>query len=245
MSGSASATGLDALPPATHAVLRELARGLEAALGDSLAALVVFGSAVRGGFQEGTSDIDVVLVLADTSLAKLKAAGGPLTLARHRGRVEAIILKTTDVDRASDVFPLFYDDIRQRHVLLAGRDPFVDLQISDQHRLLRIQQELREARIRMRRAAADALGETAPLAGAVARKIKQLRGPLHALLLLRAAPCDDRLEAVLAAVGARYGIDTAPLLKVHETPAAAHAALRLVLDAAIDDVDGLEDAARA
>jgi len=252
MTDTAPAEILDALPPATHDVLRELTSGLKTALGDCLTALVVYGSAVRGGYREGESDIDIVLVLKDTSLAMLTAAGSPLMLARHRGRVEALILKTTDVDRASDVFPLFYDDIRQRHVVLAGRDPFAGLRISDHHRRLRIEQELREAQIRMRRAAADALGDESTLAGAVTRKVKQLRGPLHALLLLRGSPGgkkdspgDDRLETVLAAVSRTYGIDTEPLLRVQENPAAAHAALRKVLDAAIEEVDRLEHGGEA
>lgn len=242
MTDTAPGEVLDALPIGTHEVLNELTGGLRAAAGDQLAALLVYGSAVRGGYEEGVSDIDVVLVLKDTSLPTLTAVGGPLMLARHRGRVEALILKATDVACASDVFPLFYDDIRQRHVVLAGRDPFAGLLISDHHRRLRIEQELREAQIRMRRAAADALGEESLLAGAVARKVKQLRGPLHALLALKGTAGDDRLEAVLAAVGAAYGVDTGPLLKIQEDSAAAHAALRKLLDAAIEDVDRLEGA---
>ncbi len=89
-----------------------------------------------------------------------------------------MVLKHDNIAAASDVFPLLYDDVRQRHVVLSGSDPFVDLKIKDTHRRLRIEQELREARIRMRRAVVDALGSEADIAGAVARKVKQIRGPL-------------------------------------------------------------------
>jgi predicted nucleotidyltransferase len=231
---------LQALPEATHGPLAVLAEGLERAQGANLAALLVYGSAVRGGYEPGRSDIDVIVVLKDTGLEHLRAIGEPLMLARYSGRVEAMVLKPTDIARAGDVFPLFYDDVRRRHVLLCGSDPFLGLEIHDAHRRLRIEQELREARIRMRRAVVDAQGVEAHVAGAVARKLKQVRGPLHALLALKGVACDDALEAVYQATGKAYGIDTAPLLRAASEPEAAHAALRAVLDAAIEDVDRLE-----
>jgi hypothetical protein len=191
------------------------------------------------------SDIDVIVVLNDTGLPQLQAIANPLMVARYSARIEAMILKRDAIARASDVFPLLYDDVRQRHVVLSGTDPFASLAIADAHRRLRIEQELRETRIRMRRAVVDALGSDSTIGGAVARKLKQIRGPLHALLALKGTPCDDRLEAVLAAAAKAWGVDTAPLATVAADPAAAHAAMRALLDAAIHDVDTLGEGGKA
>jgi hypothetical protein len=79
----------------------------------------------------------------------------------------------------------------------------------------------------------------------VARKVKQIRSPLHALLCLKGKACDDRLEPVLAAAGREYGIDTSALTHVAAQPEAAHTALRGLLDAAIEDVDRLEAGGRS
>jgi hypothetical protein len=79
----------------------------------------------------------------------------------------------------------------------------------------------------------------------VARKIKQIRGPLHALLRLKGIPCSDGLEAVLLAAGKAYGLDTGPLTRVADSTGAAHTALRALLDAAIRDVDTLGDGSRS
>lgn len=236
---TSTAAGVETLPPAARKHLEALRSGLEKALGDNLASLLVYGSAVRGGYDEDTSDIDVIVVLKDTGLDKLMACSNPLLLARHRGRVEAMILKLDNISRAADVFPLLYDDVRGRHVVLSGIDPFAGVEISDTHRRLRIEQELREARIRMRRAVVDAMGSEVLLAGAIDRKVKQIRSPLHALLRLRGLACDDTLEAVFRETGRAYGTDTAPLLRVRDDVALAHTAFRAVLDAAIEDVDKL------
>jgi hypothetical protein len=242
---TAPVAAVDALPAAARAPLSTLKDGLEKAVGANLAGLLVYGSAVRGGWVDGASDIDVIVVLEDTSLDQLKAISGPLMHARYSARVEAMILKHDNIARAADVFPLLYDDVRERHVLLSGRNPFADLAITDAHRRLRIEQELREARIRMRRAVVDAMGSEATIGGAVARKVKQMRGPLHALLRLKGIACDDRLEPVLAAAGKAYGVETGPLTHPAASPEAAHTALRGLLDAAIHDVDTLHDGGRA
>ena len=152
----------------------------------------------------------------------------------------AMILKRENIPRASDVFPLLYDDLRQRNVVLSGTSPFTNLEISDAHRRFRIEQELCEARIRMRRAVVDAMGSEANIAGVVARKVKQIRSPLYALLGLKGISTDDRLEPVFAAAGKAYGIDTTALLQVAKSPEAAHTAFRALLDAAIEDADRLE-----
>jgi hypothetical protein len=245
MSTAATSVALEALPPATRTTLQALTDALEKALGKNLAALVVYGSAARGGYVPDESDIDVIVVLEDTALPHLHAIAKPLTLARYRGRVEAMILKRDNLSHAADVFPLLYDDLRQKNVILSGIDVFAGLHISNTHRRLRIEQELREARIRMRRAVVDALGSEANIAGAVARKVKQIRSPLHALLCLKGLTCDDGLEAVLAGAGKAYGIDTGSLTRVAGEPEKAHTALRALLDAAILDVDAMPDGVHA
>ena len=245
MSTAAISAALEALPPATRAPLQALTESLEKALGKNLAALIVYGSAARGGWLPEESDIDVIVVLDDTSLPHLHAIAEPLTQARYRARVEAMIHKTDNLPYAADVFPLLYDDLRQKHVILSGKDVFAGLHISDTHRRLRIEQELREARIRMRRAVVDAMGSEANIAGAVARKVKQIRSPLHALLCLKGLTCDDGLAAVLAGAGKAYGVDTGALLRVAAEPEEAHTALRELLDAAILDVDAMPDGVHA
>ena len=239
----ADPNGLNELPASVRVGLEELRSGLVAALGDRLESLVVHGSAVRGGFEEGRSDVDVIVVLKDTSLGSLEALANPLALARNAGRVEAMILKSTEVTGAADVFPLFYDDVKQCHVVLHGSDPFAALAVSDGHRRLRIEQELREARIRMRRAVADGLGSDGVLASTLQRKVKQLRSPLRALLVLRGEPIGQTLDEVLAACGKRWGVDTASLADIRPAPRAAHAVYRQLLDVALDDVEGLADGA--
>jgi predicted nucleotidyltransferase len=232
---------LGKLPVAVRRRVEELSASLKTALGDGLACLLIHGSAARGEYREGQSDIDLLVVLTEAGRERLGAIANALQLARYAARIEAMILTAGEIPRAADVFPLLYDDIRRCHILLAGADPFSALTISDKHRRLRVEQELREAQIRLRRTVVDAQGAAEPLAGAVFRKLRQIRGPLRALLALRGQEIGDGFEDVIAKAAALYALDAAPLRRVHEAPEAAHDALAKLLAAAVDDVDRMED----
>jgi predicted nucleotidyltransferase len=235
---------LGRLPAAVRAKLDELTKTLEGALGDELVGLLVYGSAARGEYREGRSDVDLVVVVKSAPRARLEAIANALQLARYAARIEAMILTAEEIPRAADVFPLLYDDIRRAHLVLAGTDPFSDLAISDRHRRLRVEQELREAQIRLRRAIIDAQGSPEMLGGAVFRKLRQIRGPLRALLALRGIDGADDLVTVLEQAGKTYGVDVAPLFNVHETPARAHEAMEKLLAATVDDADRMDDEGR-
>jgi predicted nucleotidyltransferase len=237
MTTSASPHSAGELPPLVRDRLTELQESLEHLLGDDLVALIVYGSAARGGYREGTSDVDLMIVLRQDVRERLERISNAMQLARYSARIEAMILTEDEIPRAADVFPLLYDDIRRCHLLIYGRDPFAGLEIHDHHRRLRIEQELREAQIRLRRAVVDGRGMRGALAGAIDRKLKQIRSPMHALLALRGIEVDDRLEPVIAAAGRRYQVDVGPLLEAHLDPVKAHQALTDLLKRAIDDVD--------
>jgi predicted nucleotidyltransferase len=227
---------LESLAPAINERLDELTATLVEVCGESLVGLVVHGSAVRGGWCEETSDVDLIVVLDDDSEAMLAAIGPALELARFSGRIESMILTKDEIERSADCFPLLYGDIARTSVTIAGTNPFKGLSISDEHIRLRVEQELREIRIRMRRVATDMAG--APnFGGAVERKVKQLRSPLWALLALRNESVDDHLDPVLEGAGEAYGIDITPLLRTREEPEAAYTTLARLVDAALHDVD--------
>lgn len=234
-----------ALPARTRQHLDRLCDSLRETLGERLRSILAYGSLARGGWAEERSDIDLVVVLTDDRRELLGSIGPALELARHAARIEAILLRADELQSAADVFPLLYDDIGGCHVVLHGDNPFASLKILDEHRRLRIEQELREAKIRMRRATTEA---TTPrlLAGSTERKLKQIRGPLHALLRLRGVALDsDTLPAVLAGCATRYRLELGALSRTREDAEAAHDALTRLLDAAIADVDHTEQASKS
>jgi predicted nucleotidyltransferase len=232
-----------------------LVNGLKAAAGDALDSVVVYGSAVRGGYDADHSDVDVMVVLNDDARSVIEAIENAVAVARLSARVECMVLRTDELHSAADVFPLLYDDVRSCHVVLHGDDRFSALVIHDHHKRWRIEQELREMRIRLRRVMIDHQGNDAQLRLELGRKRKQLRSPLHALLQLLGNPADDdSVDATFAAAAVRFNVDLAPFAAVatqhstdhstteHIAMVAAGDSLRALLAATIDAVEHLDRA---
>jgi predicted nucleotidyltransferase len=233
------------LPRAIQSRTEELVMTLKETLGDDLRSFVVHGSAARDDWKEGASDIDVIVVLAKSNRDILDKIASPLAVARGAARVEAMILVEDEIARAADVFPLLYDDIRRNHAVLHGSDPFASLVVERRHIRLRIEQELRDLKIRLRRAVTEARGHQPSLAATVTRKVRQARFPLRALLGLLGAECKDDFETVITKSGKRFQVDVTPLLRSKERAHEAVDVLAELLAAAVKAVDSLEEGATA
>ena len=103
--------------------LDEFARRLEGALGDNLVSLVLFGSAARGTHVEGRSDVNVLAIVRDASVAALHAATPVVADWTKGGQPPPLIFADAEWRAATDVFPIEIEDIRDAHRVLAGKDP--------------------------------------------------------------------------------------------------------------------------
>lgn len=233
-----------ALPQSIRDRLTEWAASLESALGDDLVAILLTGGVARGDYRIGESDVNALVVLREARFDDLDAISSAMQAARYGARVEPTILTLEELPGACDAFPLLYDEIKRWHFVLVGSDPFVSTTVSDTHRQIRVEQELREAQIWLRRAVTDALGARESIGGAVARKVRQVRRPLRALLGLKGLECKEDIKSVLACAGEAYAVDVTALAAPREDPEGAHRALTHLLAGAIRDVQSLAPSAR-
>ncbi len=231
---------VQSLPQSVRERIAEWTKSLEASLGDDLVAIVLTGGVARGDYRPGESDVNAIIVVRDASFEKLDAISSAMQAARYGARLEPTILTEEELAGACDAFPLLYDEIKRSHVVIVGRDPFEDTIVHDTHRRLRIEQELREAQIGLRRVVTDALGAREAIGGAVGRKARQVRRPLRALLGLKGITCKEDLKSVLACASATYGVDVTALATPRDEPEAAHQALTKLLRLSIEDVQSIK-----
>ncbi len=210
--------------------------------GAELVAVVVVGGVARGDFREDSSDVDLLIVLRSASRALLTRLGRPISIARAAARVDVKLLLEAEIPRSSDVFPLWFEDVRANRHVLHGKDPFIDLAVRREHQRLRVEQELREATIALRLAAAEAQGDGALLAAAVEHITGQLRRPLRALLNLVGVPCETHsLDLVLSKAGKRLVVPVSLLTRPATQPEEAYDELAQLLAKAVAEAD-LHDA---
>jgi predicted nucleotidyltransferase len=130
--------------------LEQFASRLEAALGDNLVALLLFGSAARGTHVEGQSDLNVLLIVKDAAVARLHSATPVLAEWAKGGQPAPLVFAEAEWRASTDVFPIEIEDMREAHRMLAGRDPFAGLTTRRADLRRELEHELRGKVLRLR-----------------------------------------------------------------------------------------------
>ncbi len=115
-----------------------------------LEGVLLFGSAARGDFIAGRSNINILVIVRHLSVDLLQRAG---RLHRQWGKhqiVAPLMMIEKELRGSCHLFPLEYLQMQDSHVLLAGRDPFATWQIEDKRLGWQCEQELMANLFRLR-----------------------------------------------------------------------------------------------
>ncbi len=200
---------LSAVPPSISAALDQLKVDLTAAAGNNFAGLILYGGLARGRYRPGKSDANVVVLLRDATPSALSAIAPALKKAWRAAAVEPLVLTSDEAVRAAEVFPTKFLDIKSHHVVLFGENPFSGIDVSREHVRLRIEQELRNMLMRLRRRYLAAIDDSTMLARALTTVVRPLALELAALLQLvgKPIPGDDRSATIFETAAVEFGLN--------------------------------------
>lgn len=196
--------------------LDELVTQLRKAYGDSLKSVLLYGSAVAGEHIAKQSDYNVLCVLDAVPLGRLAAVGAVLRAWGDGGNPAPMTFTAAEWRSSSDVFPMEYADILERHRVLYGEDVTEGITVARSDLRLQVEQQALGKLLHLRRgamAAGDDGGEQLRLIEAslsalmvVFRGVVRLGGDV---------PSQD--YAVLSAdVARRAGFDPMPFQRAVE-----------------------------
>jgi predicted nucleotidyltransferase len=137
------------LPEPVARVLAEFVGEARAALGDTLRAVVLFGSAAENRLR-ATSDVNLVVVLERFPASGVAALRAALLRAHAAIRLEVMWLLAAEIPAAADAFAVKFIDIVRRHRVLFGDDPFAEAIVSRQAAISRLGQVLLNQMLRLR-----------------------------------------------------------------------------------------------
>jgi len=140
-------------------VLERFAERLEAALGDDLVAAVLYGSAARGTWTEGRSDLNVLIVVRDASAAALRPVTGVIADWVKTGEPPPLVFSEAEWRASTDVFPIEIEDMREAHRRLRGQDVFAGLKTRRADLRQELEREVRGKLLRLRTEYAAAAGD--------------------------------------------------------------------------------------
>jgi predicted nucleotidyltransferase len=200
-------------PVAVATTLGHVGDEARAAAGDNLVALVLYGGLARGRYRGPRSNVDLAVVLEDASPERVAEITPLLMAAWRAAHVDAWILARSEIPRLAEVFPTKLLDIRDHHLLVHGEDVFADLEIDRGLLRLRVEQELTNLSLRLRRTLVTLGADPASAAVYLATTARPLAIQLAVLLRLdgRTIPAEDRTAAIFATAAAAFDLDAEAL----------------------------------
>lgn len=196
-----------ALPPEVQETLRGYLRDVTAIFGVNLQAVILFGSAARGEFLPGRSNLNLLLLVDKQDVESLdRYAKGHRRWAKE-GIVVPLVVTDAELRSWPEVFPLEHLELRRHHFVLAGRDPFMQAD-PDQSRLVSAcVQDMRGNLLRLRQRVLEGGASPEVIQLLLAMSVTALLACLRGLAYLKGSPAARYAEEVLASVESVIGVD--------------------------------------
>jgi predicted nucleotidyltransferase len=182
----------------------------DAALGAGYSALL-YGSAARGDYLAGRSNINLLLVLDDASPTRLRALAPAFAAWRKAASEPPLLISRTEWARATDVFPIEITDMRAGYHVLRGADPLGAARVQGADLRQALERELRGKLLRLRQGYAAAAGDEKLLGEVAAGSAGTILVLLRSLLTLAGRAVPAAPAALAAEAAALVGVPAAGL----------------------------------
>ena len=135
----------------TDAKLTELVKRLREFAATNLECVILFGSAARGDFREGHSDLNVVCILRSLTVEELGRLSGAVKWWCAEQKEPAPLFFThEELRQAADVFAIEILDIKRGRRVLYGEDLVANIEVPMNLHRLQIEHDLRTALLKLR-----------------------------------------------------------------------------------------------
>jgi hypothetical protein len=162
-------------------------------------AAVLYGSAARGDWSPGQSDVNLLLVVDDPAPVSLGRLGPAVRAWHEQGFTPPLLMGRDEWRRATDVFPIEITDMQVSYRVLAGEDPVAGLRVAEQDLRRALEAALRGKLIRLRQAYLRFADQPAILAGFASAMASELLVLLRATArLLGRSPAADPAASITA-----------------------------------------------
>lgn len=195
------------------------AREMQAVYGADLASVVLYGSAARGEYRPGVSDLNLLVLVREVTPAALRRASDAARAFVAEGNPPPLMMSTDEWRGSADVWAIELADMRDAHLTVAGADPFEGIDIRMEDLRMQCERELKGKQIQLRERYLLFAGQPEELGELLTRSFSTFLVLFRTVLRLGGEPAAGDAESVVRGVAERVGFDPAPLLEIHRARA--------------------------
>jgi predicted nucleotidyltransferase len=201
------------MQPAIGKLVTPVLEGIDRELGTAYAA-VLYGSAARGEFRPGVSDLNLLLVCDSLRPEVLRSLSGALAGLRQQRQPPPLLVEREEWSRAQDVFPIEVTDMQLAHEVLRGADPLSGMQVDRGDLRRALEQEFRGKLLRLRQAFALQSTDSRALGEVAAQSVGSVAALFRVALVLHRRPVPLTTPECLAAAAAAMGVPMGPVAEL-------------------------------
>ena len=120
---------IEGLPNDIQKRLQTYVKEVTGVFGEQLEGMLLYGSAVRGEFLPGRSNLNILLLVSSYDSAVLKQYSAVHRQWSKEQILAPLFLTEEELHRSAAVFPLEFLEIQEQHRVLDGRDPFIGFHV--------------------------------------------------------------------------------------------------------------------
>ena len=213
---------------------------------------VLYGSAARGDWIAGRSDVNLMLVVEDASPGALRQLAPALAAWHKRGLTPPLIIGRGEWQRAADVFPIEITDMRLAYRVLRGLDPVGDVVVEPGELRRALESELRGKLVRLRQAYVRFGDVAVTLGGFATSSVPALLVLLRCTNVLLGRAAGENPKETMAALAVELGPEADAIVEIAghrrdskwQCPPATFARYLEAVSRTVDLVDHLQRGAR-
>ena len=133
------------IPPSFQRALDKAVAALKSKLGENLHSCILYGSAVRDTLIEGESDLNLLIVLEESTPAAHEAIANAI---KGPVRIEPFVLARGVLARSIQAFAIKFLSIKRDHRVLCGEDVLSDIHVDEDLGKFLCEQAVRNLRLR-------------------------------------------------------------------------------------------------
>jgi hypothetical protein len=194
--------------------LEELVSQLRAAYGTGLRAVVLYGSAAAGQHIAKRSDYNVLVIVDALGAERLRAASAAARAWNDAGNPAPLTMSLQEWRSSSDIFPMEYADILDRHKVLFGELPVDGVKVELKDLRLQLEQEAMGKLLKLRQGVLASGNDEQRQLELLSASVSAVMIIFRAVVRMHAAmPAADNATLSQEA-GSRAGFDPQPFVRV-------------------------------
>jgi predicted nucleotidyltransferase len=225
---------LSHLPDKSKKALASFTDKMSKAFGDQLYSMMLFGSAAGGGYIEGKSDINTVVILETARASDLEIIMEAWQKHAGKGISVPLIFERGHVVTSLDTFPIEFSDMKQRHIVLHGTDPLAEAVIEKKNLRYQCEREFKSMLVNLRRGFLTTEGKRENIETLLENSLSSVLAACRGMIWLADREPHDFIVDLLNDLREIYNTDTSAIDRVWRLRK-GHSGATAMLEALFED----------